>query len=111
MSAAGGQDFPKSRRDAHNRADVPVLFLFVLIAPEGTWRARFTLEPGRQYSPDEVQVERGACCASSAHTLTVNATHLPAEEDFRAFAARAATRSADDSPDEVRRLLNLLMPF
>ncbi len=86
-------------------------FLFIVLAPEGVWRARFELEPGRCYGPDEVLLECGSEAGWSPHTLTVEATALPSEEEFREMAARAATRTADDSPDELRRLLNLLIPF
>lgn len=86
-------------------------FVFTIVAPEGTWRARFELEPGRCYGPDDVQVERGANMRRAPHTLTMNATTLPSEEEFRELAARAATRTADDSPDPFRQLLNLLIPF
>ena len=86
-------------------------FLFVVLAPEGVWRARFELEPGRCYGPEDVRVECGAEEGCSPHTLTVEATVLPSEHEFRELAARAATRTADDSPDPFRRLLNLLIPF
>lgn len=90
---------------------MPSPFVFTIVAPEGTWRARFALEPGRCYGPDDVQVEQGVTTGRCSHTLTVNATALPSEEEFRELAARAATRTADDSPDPFRRLLNLLIPF
>lgn len=86
-------------------------FVFILVAPEGTLRARFELEPGRCSGPGDVQVHRGAEDLCSSHTLTVEATTLPSENEFRELAARAATRTADDSPDPLRQLLNLLMPF
>lgn len=85
-------------------------FLFIVSAPEGVLRAHFLLEPGRRYGPDDVQL---ACGAENLcpHTLTVEATALPSEDEFRVLAARAATRTADDSPDPLRRWLNLLIPF
>lgn len=86
-------------------------FVFILLAPEGVWRAHFELEPGRCYGPDDVFLECGAEAVHSPHTLTVEATTLPSEDEFRELAALAATRTADDSPDELRRLLNLLIPF
>ncbi|WP_216322809.1 hypothetical protein [Deinococcus aestuarii] len=86
-------------------------FLFIVLAPEGVWRARFELEPGRCYRPDDVRLECGPKPGWSPHTLTVEATTLPSEDEFRVLAARAATRTADDTPDELRRLLNLLIPF
>lgn len=86
-------------------------FLFIVLAPEGVWRARFELEPGRRYEPDDVRLACGADEGCSPHTLTVEATVLPSEDEFRELAARAATRTADDSPDPFRRLLNLLIPF
>lgn len=92
-------------------AVTPSSFVFILRAPQGVWQARVKLEPGRCYSPDDMLLECGAQARCSAHTLTVEATALPSEEDFKILAARAATRTADDSPDELRRLLNLLIPF
>lgn len=86
-------------------------FVFVIVAPEGVWRACFYLEPGRCYGPRDVQVECGAQAGSFPHTLTVEATTLPSKDEFRELAARAATRTADDTPDQFRRLLNLLIPF
>ncbi|WP_343216700.1 hypothetical protein [Deinococcus aestuarii] len=86
-------------------------FLFIVLAPEGVWRARFLLEPGRRYGPDDVRVEWGTEVLGCAHTLTVEATALPSEDEFRVLAARAATRTADDTPDLFRRLLNLLIPL
>lgn len=86
-------------------------FVFVLLAPEGVWRAHFELEPGRCYGPEDVRLECGTEAPGGAHTLTVQATALPSQDEFRELAARAATRTADDSPDELRRLLNLLIPF
>lgn len=86
-------------------------FLFIVLAPEGVWRARFELEPGRCYGPEDVLLECGPEAGCSAHTLTVEATALPSEEEFRELAARAATRTADDSPDPFRQLLNLFIPF
>lgn len=88
-----------------------MLFLFSIVAPEGTWRARFWLEPGRRYCANDVQVERGQATERSPHTLTLNMTALPSEAEFRELAARAATRTADDSPDPFRQLLNLFIPF
>lgn len=92
-------------------ASVPTHFVFIITAPEGVLCARFLLEPGRHYHLDDVQVERESCLVPHAHTLTVAATRLPLEDEFRGLAARAATRSADDSPGHLRRLLNLLIPF
>lgn len=86
-------------------------FVFIVTAPEGVWRACFLLEPGRCYGPEDVRVECGVEAGAAAHTLTVRAAVLPSEVDFKVLAARAATRTADDSPDPWRRLLNLLMPF
>lgn len=86
-------------------------FAFIITAPEGTWRACFNLEPGRCYGPDDVRVEAGAVRVAGVHTLTVKATRLPSEAEFRELAARAATRTADDSPDPLQGLLNLLIPF
>lgn len=86
-------------------------FVFTIVAPEGTWRAHFELEPGRCYGPDDVQVERGVNPGRCPHTLTVNAAALPSEQEFRELAARAATRTADTSPDPFLRLLHLLIPF
>ncbi len=90
---------------------IPGLFVFIITAPEGVLRARFDLEPGRCYLPCDVQVECGGEAVGSAHTLTVEATMLPSEDEFRDLAARAATRTADDTSNELRRLLNLLIPF
>lgn len=92
-------------------AVTPSSFVFIVMAPEGIRRARFDLEPGRRYRPDDVRVDCGTEEVCSPHTLTVEATALPSEEAFRVLAARAATRTADDSPDDLRRLLNLLIPF
>lgn len=89
----------------------PSSFLFIVLAPEGMRRARFELESGRCYGPDDVFLECGPQAECSPHTLTVEATTLPSEEEFRLLAARAATRTADDTPDELRRWLNLLIPF
>lgn len=86
-------------------------FVFIITAPEGSLRARFELEPGRRYHPGDVQVEGAEEARCSAPRLTVEATTLPTEEEFRVLAARAATRRADDSPDQLRRWLNLLIPF
>lgn len=90
---------------------IPAPFVFILLAPEGVWRARFELEPGRCYGPDDVLLECGTEPLCSPHTLTLETTALPSENEFRVLAARAATRTADDSPDKLRRLLNLLIPF
>lgn len=98
-------------RRAHNGLRVPFLFVFILLAPEGALHTRLPLEPGRRYGPEDIRVERGEPPAAPAHRLTVTATCLPAEDEFRALAARAATRTADDSPDELRQLLRLLIPF
>lgn len=86
-------------------------FVFILRAPQGAWRARFELEPGRCYGPDDVRVEAGTGGGPCPHTLTVEATALPSEAEFRVLAARAATRSADDTADPLRRWLNVLIPF
>lgn len=90
---------------------MPILFLFTVIAPEGTLRAQVHLEPGRRYGPDDVQVAGGGDRSSPARRLTVRATRLPSEGDFRELAARAATRSANVPADPFLRLLNLLIPF
>ncbi len=95
----------------HNKAPVPSLFVFAVIAPEGALHAHFELEPGRCYGPGDVQVERGAGGGPAPHRLTVTATCLPAEMDFRRMAARAATRSANVPQDPLLQLLHLLIPF
>ena len=86
-------------------------FVFTIVAPEGVWHAHFNLEPGRCYGPSEVPVNHGAAALRSPHTLRVEATTLPSEEEFRELAARAATRTAAPSPNPLRQLLNLLIPF
>lgn len=86
-------------------------FAFIVTAPEGVLQACFDLKPGHCYGPGDVQVETGAGQLVAAHTLTVRATRLPTEVEFRELAARAATRTADDSPNQFKRLLNLLIPF
>lgn len=90
---------------------MPVLFVFTITAPEGTWRTCFELEPDHFYCPSDVQVETGEGPVAAAHTLTVTATQLPTGAEFREVAAHAATQAADDSPDPFQRLLNLLIPF
>ncbi len=86
-------------------------FVFTIVAPEGVFQARFTLEAGRHYWPGEVQVERREDQGPHDHTLTVTATRLPSEDDFRELAARAATRSANPPLDPLGRVLFLLIPF
>ena len=90
---------------------MPSSFVFTLVAPEGAWRAHFSLEPGQCYGPGDVTIDQSGCALYGPHTLTVTATHLPSEAEFRELAARAATRTADDSPDPFLRLLRLLIPF
>lgn len=90
---------------------MPSPFVFTIVAPEGAWRAHFFLEPGQCYGPGDVTIEQGRGALPGPHTLTVTATHLPSEAEFRELAARAATRTADASPDPFLRLLHLLIPF
>lgn len=90
---------------------MPSPFVFTLVAPEGVWQAHFFLEPGQCYGPGDVTIEQGEGALPGPHTLTVTATHLPSEAEFRELAARAATRTADASPDPFLRLLHLLIPF